>query len=204
MNSEAHLLKAKIYTNLRQFSSSLNSYKKVLKLLPNNIEAIYGEGKCFKELGFFYEAIAKFQQTIPNAKAFNSIGTCHYCMGNKEEAIHQYNKAIQLNPNYTEAYFNKGICLSNLNKKEDAILMYNKAIELNNNYVDAYFQRGYCLFSLDRFEEAMNEMNKVIELDNNYPQAYFERGSCLIKTQSAMIHINFFISIYIWKVFIIS
>ncbi len=89
------------------------------------------------------------------------------------------NTAIQINLNYTLAYYNKGICLSNLDRKEDAISQYNKAIELNNNYVNAYFQRGYCYYSLGKFKEAILELYKVIELDNNYPQAYFERGSCL-------------------------
>ena len=69
-------------------------------------------------------------------------------MGKKEYAIEIYDKAIELNPNYAEAYFNKGVCLSNLNFKSEAIDMYNKTIELNPNFIDAYFQRGYCFYNL--------------------------------------------------------
>ena len=142
-NFEGLLLKSKIYSCLKNFPSSIQTFEKCLRLNSKCIEAIYGQAKCLKELRFYKEAIEKYRNIIelePTPKIYNSIGACLYCMGHKEEAICQYNIAIQLDQNYTPAYFNKGICLSNLDKKEEAISQYNKAIELNNNYVDAYFQ----------------------------------------------------------------
>ncbi len=49
-------------------------------------------------------------------------------MGKKEEAIKQYDKAIQINPKYADAYYNKGIALSDLGKKDKAIAEYEKAL----------------------------------------------------------------------------
>ena len=46
-------------------------------------------------------------------------------LGNNEEAILCYNKAIQINPNYHQAYCNKGISLKNLGKDEEAVLCFN-------------------------------------------------------------------------------
>ena len=40
------------------------------------------------------------------------------CKKNLDEDINNYSKVIELNPYYTEAYFNKGNCLSNQQKKK--------------------------------------------------------------------------------------
>ena len=49
------------------------------------------------------------------------------------EAIDIYNQAINLDPNYIDAYFNKGIVLNDLGRKEEAIELYNQAIKINDN-----------------------------------------------------------------------
>ena len=45
-----------------------------------------------------------------------------------------YDKALEINPNFCEAYTNKGITFNILGKFDDAIKMYDKAIEINPNY----------------------------------------------------------------------
>jgi len=50
---------------------------------------------------------------------------------NSEIAIKIYDKAIELNPNFAEAYYNRGNAYSDLKQYERAIEDYNKAIELN-------------------------------------------------------------------------
>ena len=61
-------------------------------------------------------------------------------LGRKEDAIKDYTKAIEINPQYFKAFFNRGILyyqyllgksLSALGRKEDAIKDYTKAIEIN-------------------------------------------------------------------------
>ena len=136
------LLKAKIYFFLRNFTNSFITYDKCLSIDPRSTDALSGKAYCLKELKYYNEAVEIYTRlnTPPQAKLYNSIGTCYYGMGKKEDAICMYNKAIALNPNYTEAFYNKGVCLSNLNKKTEAINEYDRAIQLNQNYIEAYFQ----------------------------------------------------------------
>ena len=51
-------------------------------------------------------------------------------------------KAIELNPNYAKAYYNRGIAKFDLQDYKGAIADYTKAIELNPNYAKAYYNRG--------------------------------------------------------------
>jgi tetratricopeptide (TPR) repeat protein len=57
----------------------------------------------------------------------------------KEAAIDCYDKAIALNPNFAEFYYNKGVVLYNLGKKEEAMASYDAALKLNPGYAQAVY-----------------------------------------------------------------
>ena len=51
-------------------------------------------------------------------------------MGKSDEAIKAYDKAIEINPLNSAAWYNKAVTLDNLNKFDDAMKAYEKAIEI--------------------------------------------------------------------------
>ena len=51
--------------------------------------------------------------------------------GNFTQAMSDYNKAIEINPNYAEAYNNRGIIYDKQGNFTQAMSDYNKAIEIN-------------------------------------------------------------------------
>ncbi|MGB7531348.1 MAG: tetratricopeptide repeat protein, partial [Halobacteriota archaeon] len=50
------------------------------------------------------------------AVIYSNRGVAYHELKPHEEAIEDYNKAIELNPNFTEAYNNRGIAYHKLNK----------------------------------------------------------------------------------------
>ena len=62
-------------------------------------------------------------------------------LGKSDEAIKAYDKAIEINPHNSDAWYNKGIALYNLNKSDEAIKAYDKAIEINPQDSKALKQR---------------------------------------------------------------
>ena len=184
---EGFFIKCQIYTKLYRGNKALVLLNKVLTLLnkENDVEHLMEikilnyRGKCLIFLNRFDEAIETYEKINDlkiDAKNFLKIGVCYYNKKNIDEAINNYDKAIELNPNYTEAYFNKGICLSNQQKKEEAIEVFNKAIEIAINDAELYLNRGYCYFSLKNFRKAIKDFNKAIQLRPNFSEAYCRKA----------------------------
>jgi len=67
-----------------------------------------------------------------------------------EEAITNYQGAIQLSPKLTQAYLCLAIALSETNRKEEAMRQYQKVIEIDPNSADAYNGIGYEMNNLNR------------------------------------------------------
>ena len=85
-----------------------------------------------------------------------------------EDAIDNFNKVIESDPNFKEAVLNKGIALLNLSQNEDAIEHLNKVIEIDPNYKEAYLYKGEALWDLKQYQDAIEFFNKVIELDPTF------------------------------------
>ena len=57
-------------------------------------------------------------------------------------AVDEFTKAIQLDSQHGEAYFNRGLAHYFLNKQNESLSDYSKAIELDSQDSDAYNGRG--------------------------------------------------------------
>ena len=69
-------------------------------------------------------------------------GNSYYYKKDYHRAIDCYRKAIQINPQYSMAYYNLGVALRSINKTEEAIDCYRKAIQINPKLAAAYNNMG--------------------------------------------------------------
>jgi tetratricopeptide (TPR) repeat protein len=82
----------------------------------------------------------------------------------KFSEIQDYNKAIELNPDFADAYNNRGIAKYDLGDYRGAIQDYNKAIELNPDFADAYYNRGIAKYDLGDKNGSCLDWSKAGEL----------------------------------------
>lgn len=107
----------------------------------------------------------------------NNRGNAYYYKGQYDRAIEDYNKAIELNPNYTYAYYNRGLAYYQKVQYDLAIENYNKAIYLDPNDAHAYNNRGNVYYHKLQYDRAIEDYNEAIKLDPNYTYAYNNRGN---------------------------
>ena len=106
----------------------------------------------------------------------------HYLKANFEtgkEAISSYNRAIELNPTFADAYNNRGNLLSDMDNKEEAEQDYNKAIDLNPENADFYLNRGLLYQGMNKIEYARNDIETAITLSPEYARSYYIKGNLL-------------------------
>jgi len=96
---------------------------------------------------------------------------------NYQEAIKNYDKAIELDPKFESAYYMRGVAYCGLHNYREAIKHYNKAIELDPENPLYYSVRAWAYGHVGNYEEAMKDCNKAIELDPKSPILTFVYSS---------------------------
>ena len=100
-----------------------------------------------------------------------------YKAGNFQEAVTNFTKAIQIDPNDAMAYYNRGVAYADQKQYDRAIADYGKAIQIDPNYANAYNNRGIAYKNLKQYERAISDYGKAIQIDPNHANAYNNRGS---------------------------
>ena len=76
-----------------------------------------------------------------------------------DKAIEVYNKCINLNSNYVEAYNNTGNAYRDQGKLDNAIKAYNKALLINPNFAEANKNLSFSLLSTGILRKVSINMN---------------------------------------------
>ena len=113
---------------------------------------------------------------IQNAESYYEQGDKHHDREEFEQALADYNQAIQLNPKYAEAYNNRGGVYHEQGKYDLALADYNQAIQLNPKYAEAYNNRGGVYHEQGKYDLALADYNQAIQLNPKYAEAYNNRG----------------------------
>jgi tetratricopeptide (TPR) repeat protein len=119
---------------------------------------------------------SELAQNGSSAQTYLGLGIDKYNAGDFQGAIVYYDRAIEINRNYTDAYYHRGLAKSALRQEKAAIFDYNQAIEINRNYFKAYTDRGVSKYSLGYAKEAIVDFERAIAINPSYADAYFNRA----------------------------
>ena len=153
-----------------------NKFKKNHQKIKKSKEHILNQAIQFHLKGNIKEAIKYYQQLISQGyndhRIFSNYGVILQSQDKLNDAEISLKKAIELKPDYAEAYSNLGQVFKDLGKLKDAESSYRKAIALNPNYAIAYFNLGNLLKDLGNLKDAEISIRKAIALNPEFAQAY--------------------------------
>jgi tetratricopeptide (TPR) repeat protein/tRNA A-37 threonylcarbamoyl transferase component Bud32 len=98
-----------------------------------------------------------------------------------DDALKAYNRAVEIRPEYAEAWNGQGDTFLALKRYKDALDSYDKAIQIQPSYLEAWASRGKALDFLQQYEEAIASFDAALKIQPKYLEAWDGRGNAQIK-----------------------
>ncbi|QDU11986.1 tetratricopeptide repeat protein [Gimesia aquarii] len=164
-------------------------YREVLKHDPSQADALHLLGVVYLHLKQYKKSIDFITRAICQndgiGSFFSNRGAACKGLGHFQDAVSNYERAIELEPDNPSFHYNLGITLASSGKKEKARDAYRKAIQLKSNYVDALINLGNLLLEEDDdLEEAITLCRQVVKLAPNIHTAHFNLANAYAKSEA--------------------
>ena len=112
--------------------------------------------------------------TMRHCASTNKLGIAFLKRNLFDEAIGEFRRAIEIDPEFVEVYNNLGYTLLRQQLYEEAIDTFAKGIKKDGNYADLHYNLGCAYLSLNKYGEAIQELNRAIEINEKYLAAIFK------------------------------
>lgn len=111
-----------------------------------DIPDLFSEASILAEQGLLDEALAIFQVLLKtdsnNSLIWNNIGIIQFRQEKYRDAVNAFGQATDINPEFTNAWFNKSLALFHLGKDTGALRALDKVLKLNPRDKEAQSQRA--------------------------------------------------------------
>ena len=126
---------------------------------------------------FCFGGCAEVQKPGLDAGFYTKRGVEFQLNGQCEEAMSDFNRAIEKDPKHVEAYFNRGLAYAQGEDQDDqAISDFNKVIELDPKHASAYNNRGLLHMNSRRYDQAISDFDTAIGITPKSFIAHYNRG----------------------------
>ena len=95
---------------------------------------------------------------------------------NYSEAIKHFDRAIELNPNFDDAFYDRGTCYLKIGNFVPGILDFSRALELNPRIADQVYNKVYQISYVVDLTRVITELNKIVSDHPNVSYVIFLRG----------------------------
>ncbi|MCU0866029.1 MAG: tetratricopeptide repeat protein [Planctomycetes bacterium] len=129
----------------------------------------FAAGVDAEAAGRFDDAIRAYEHALPAATAdvhFN-LGNCYFTQRQRTAACRQFEAAIQLAPDFAEAWNNLGIARGALGERRAAIDALHQALRLVPHYADAHYNLAEALAVTGDIEGARRHWRAYLTYDPN-------------------------------------
>jgi len=120
-------------------------YQKILKLMPDNADALHYLGLIYYQTGDSELAVTLISKAVTISATHlmhSNLGAALQAQGRHDLAVENYQAAIVLKADYADAYNNLGAALQEQGKLGESIKAFQKALALNPNDASAQNNLG--------------------------------------------------------------
>ena len=142
------------------------------------------------EAAKYYEYLIK--QGIKDHRVFSNYGIFLNEIGKHKESELTLKKAISLNPEYANAYYNLAVLFIDKGDLEKAELELKKAIKLKSDFAIAHYNLGFILKDQGKLKEAEKYTQKALEVDPQFTDAYLSLSTMQTSDTSQKWHNQLF------------
>ena len=145
-----------------------------------------------QEIEKAFKLVEKYSASLasgkPRAIDYIARGTAYTMLRNYDSAIIDFEKALELMPDYSVALMGKGLAADMLRKNEKkfsaagVIEIFDKAIAQNPGLVYAWFNKGNVFYDVGDYRSAEDCFTKAIALNSELGEAYYNRGLARMQT----------------------
>lgn len=189
----AHYGLGQVYTAQGHTAQALQSYRHACELSPEFAAAHYALALACRDAGRgpearrHFEAYRRYRGTRPSledpllqeVESLQRGAVHHFQQAQREErrrrleeATREYERALELDPNLTQAHVNLISLYASLGRPEKGREHYQACIQKNPYLAEAHYNYGVLLSLEGRHREATQAFEKAVEINPYYPDAH--------------------------------
>jgi tetratricopeptide (TPR) repeat protein len=155
---------------------SLNALQQAYQFAPANEDLCYNlafkyaQNKDPKALTLC-DSLLRSDTINKKAEPYYFKGVYYSNVNDKARALDLFNKAIENDYNFLDAYMDKGRTLFDLKKYSDAGKVFQLVSKISSTYADAYYWLGRCQESLGQKQDAKLNFQRAYGLDKSLTEA---------------------------------
>jgi protein O-mannosyl-transferase len=119
--------------------------------------------------------------TTSNYAAHAGLGNALLQDGKIDEAMGNYQDAVQIKPDYADARNNLGNILLQKGRVEEAITQFQKTLQIKPDNADARYNLGLSFHQQGRLDEAISQYEKALKIKPDYAKAHYNLGNALLQ-----------------------
>ena len=150
--------------NESDWQYQIDNYTKGLRINPVSSEAYYNRGVAYEHLGNYEDAIADYIRAIEIIEQ------------SLDPSLDPIQGLTFSSIAYVRAYNNKGRLHGILGNYEEAIADCTRAMKIDTNHASAYYERGLVYGYLKNYDDAIDDFTRAINIESDYANAYYNRG----------------------------
>ncbi|MBC7899367.1 MAG: tetratricopeptide repeat protein [Saprospiraceae bacterium] len=116
-----------------------------------------------------------------SAERLYSQGVAQLSRDDFTRALSFFERATEIDPNYTEAWYQAGFCFGLLGRHGEALKASKQAAKLRPDWAQTFVNIGASSFALSQYKEAADAYRQAIRLDDDKPDTQYALGLTLEK-----------------------
>jgi tetratricopeptide (TPR) repeat protein len=172
-----------IYHQHGKYEKAVHSFEKALEINPDYTDASMNLAVIYNDMGMLDKAKAVYLDAQARAQTKASprgldpfslgklsnlhkdIADIYLSFGMYDEAVEEYMKALNLNPDFVDIRTKLGVALRDSQKYDDALTHLEQVVSERPDYIPAHLALALCHFKMGKTTEARESLATVMKLD---------------------------------------
>lgn len=150
------------------------------RLMAELVDLLAAEASRFLDFGKLELAERVYWQVIEasseNAEFHYLLGNAIAFQGREDEAIACWQQAVNLKPDFFDAYQSQASLFQRLQEFDRAIPCFLKAVQIKPDCYESFYNLGLCFCQVNKLDEAIKNFHYCLKIQPDYAPAWGDLG----------------------------